>query len=165
LLQAEYRDLAEEYAQRVKAHFGDSLVSICFFGSVARGEASPESDVDVLTIAEHLPKDYGLRIRETSRIHELLRKAQAYRRLRSEGRSAFISDLYLTPEETQSHPPILLDIADHGIIVYDRDGFLAEVLEDIRARLRQLGGRRVQARKGYYWVLRPDARPTEVVEI
>lgn len=115
MLQVEYRDLAAEYVQEVKAHFGDRLVSICFFGSVARGEASPESDVDVLTIAEHLPKDYGLRVRETNTIHESLRKGDAYRRLRSEGRSAFISDVYLTPEEARSHPPILLDITDHGV--------------------------------------------------
>ena len=90
---------------------------------------------------------------------------QAYRRLRSEGRSAFISDVYLTPEEAESHPPILLDVADHGVIAYDREAFLAGVLEDIRERLKQLGARRVRARKGYYWVLKPDAKPTEVVEI
>jgi hypothetical protein len=165
MLQAEYRDLAAEYAQRIKAHFGDRLVSICFFGSAARGEASPESDIDVLIIAEDLPKDYGLRIRETNRIHESLRKGQAYRRLRSADASAFISDVYLTPEEARSHPPILLDIADHGVVSYDREGFLAGVLEDIRERLRQLGGRRVRTRKGYYWVLKPDAKPTEVVEV
>jgi len=165
LLQAEYRDLAAEYVHRVKAHFGDRLVSICFFGSAARGEASLGSDVDVLTVADHLPKDYGLRIRETNRIHEALRMGQAYRRLRSEGRSAFISDVYLTPEEAESHPPILLDVADHGVIAYDREAFLAGVLEDIRERLKQLGARRVRARKGYYWVLKPDAKPTEVVEI
>jgi hypothetical protein len=165
LLQAEYRDFASEYAERVKAHFDDRLVSICFFGSAARGEASLESDIDVLVIAENLPRDYGLRIRETNRIHELLRKGEVYKRLRSTGASAFISDVYLTPEEAQSHPPILLDVADHGIVVYDREGFLARVLEDIRERLRQLGGRRIRARKGYYWVLKPDAKPTEVVEI
>jgi hypothetical protein len=85
--------------------------------------------------------------------------------VRSGGRSAFISDVYLTPEEAQSHPPILLDVADHGVIAYDRDGFLAGVLEDIRKRLKQLGARKVTAKKGYYWVLKPNAKPTEVVEI
>ena len=79
MLQAEYRDLAAEYAQRIKAHFGDRLVSICFFGSAARGEASPESDIDVLIIAEDLPIDYGLRIRETYRLLESLWMGQAYR--------------------------------------------------------------------------------------
>jgi hypothetical protein len=73
--------------------------------------------------------------------------------------------MYLTPEEARSHPPILLDLADHGAIVYDRDGFLAGVLEDIRKKLKQLGARKVAAKKGYYWVLKPGAKPTEDVEV
>jgi hypothetical protein len=48
-------------------------------------------------------------------------------------------------------------------LIYD-DGFLAGVLEDIRKRLKQLGARKVTAKKGYYWVL-TNAKPTEVVEI
>lgn len=165
MLQAEYRELGEDYAEAVKAFFGGRLVSICFFGSTARDEASIDSDIDVLVVAEDLPRDIGSRVRETNRIHESVRTGEVYRRLRSAGRSAFISDIYLTREETRSHPPILLDVADHGVIVYDRDGFLAGVLEDIRKRLRQLGARKVAAKKGHYWVLKPDARPTEVVEI
>jgi hypothetical protein len=39
------------------------------------------------------------------------------------------------------------------------------VLEDIRKRLKQLGARKVAANKGYCGVLKPNAKPTEVVEI
>jgi len=165
LLQLEYRHLAAEYVELVKAHFGDRLVSLCFFGSVARGEASPESDMDALVIADGLPRDFGSRIRDTNSIHESLKKRPAYKRLRSEGRSALISDIYLTQDEARSHPPILLDIADHGLIVYDRSQFLAEVLREIREKLKMLGARKVLAKKGYYWVLKPDAMPNEVIEI
>lgn len=94
LLQPEYRDLAAEYAELVKAHFGDRLVSLCFFGSVVRGEASPESDLDALVIADGLPRDLGSRIRDTNGIHGSLKKRPAYKKLRSEGRSALISDIY-----------------------------------------------------------------------
>ena len=165
MLQPEYRDLTAEYAELVKAHFGHRLVSLCFFGSVVRGEASPESDIDALIVADGLPTGFGSRIRDTNKIHEFLKKRPAHRRLRSEGRNALISDIYLTRDEAQSHPPILLDIADHGVIVYDRGGFLAEVLRDIREKLKALGARKVIAKKGYYWVLKPDAMPSEVIEI
>jgi hypothetical protein len=50
-------------------------------------------------------------------------------------------------------------------IVYDKDGFLKSVLDDMRRRLNELGARKVQAKKGYYWVLKPDARLDEVVEV
>ena len=165
MIQPQYRDLAAEYVELVKAHFGDRLVSLCFFGSVVRGEASPDSDIDALVVADGLPRDFGSRIRETNSMHESLKKRPTYKRLRSERRSAQISDIYLTRDEALSHPPILLDIADHGLIVYDRDEFLAEVLRDVREKLKILGARKVLAKKGYYWVLKPDATPNEVIEI
>lgn len=164
-LQAEYRELANEYARAVKEFFGDRLRSICFFGSVARGEATPESDLDVLVVAEQLPKDVGSRIRETMSIHQELRHSEAYRRLRSMRRSAFVSEIVLTPDEVKMHPPIMLDMTRDAIIASDKDGFLEGVLDDIRWKLDELGARKVRAKKGYYWILKPDARPDEVVEV
>lgn len=35
---------------------GDALVSVVLFGSVARGEAREESDIDVLVIADGFPR-------------------------------------------------------------------------------------------------------------
>lgn len=165
MLQSEYRDLASQYAQLVKQHFGDRLYSICFFGSTVRGEATSESDLDALVIADDLPQDLGLRFQGTAPIHEAVRGTEAYRTLRAKGRSALISEVFLSPSETRSHPPILLDIADHGTIVYDRNNFLDAELRKIRERLVELGTRKVTAKKGYYWILKPDAKPTEVVEI
>lgn len=76
-----------------------------------------------------------------------------------------ISDIFLTSAEASSHPPILLDIADHGEVLYDREGFLEGELRKIRKRLRELGAQKVTTKQGYYWILKPDAKPTEVVEI
>lgn len=164
-LQAEYRPLAEAYARAVMDFFGRRLLSICFFGSVVRGTATSESDIDVLIVADAMPNDIGLRVRETNPIHELLRRTDQYRQLRSKGRSAFVSEVFLTPEETNRHPPILLDLTEEAVIAYDRNDFLKNVLGDIKQRLNELGGRRVKARNGYYWILKPDAQAGEVVEI
>jgi len=45
------RDLAAE----LKKHYGARLVSAVVFGSVGRGSPRPDSDVDVLVVAEPLP--------------------------------------------------------------------------------------------------------------
>lgn len=164
-LQPEFRALAEEYVRAMKRFFRDRLVSVCFFGSVVRGEATPESDIDVLVVAEKLPRDVGFRTRETNFIHKRLRRSEAYRKLRSQGMSAFLSDILLTPDEVRAHPPILLDMTDEAALVYDKDDFLQSVLESIRRRLKELGAKKVTAKKGYYWILKPNAEPTEVVEI
>jgi hypothetical protein len=164
-LQAEYRELAEEYARVAREFFGNRLLSICFFGSVVRGTATPESDIDVLVVAETLPRDLGLRVRETTPMHEALRRSEEYRKLRLQGRSAFVSDIFLSPDEAKAHPPILLDLTEDAFIVYDRNDFLNSVLEDVKRKLKVLGAKKVKARKGYYWILKPDAKPSEVVEI
>jgi predicted nucleotidyltransferase len=46
----EYKQLLAEYTALLKQHFGGKLYSICLFGSVARGCASAESDIDVLVV-------------------------------------------------------------------------------------------------------------------
>ena len=161
----EYQALAEEYGRLARVFFGDRLISMCLYGSVARGNATPESDIDVLVIAENLPRDVGLRIRETRPIHEALRRSEPYRKLRSQGRSAFVADTFLTPDEAKTHPPLLLDLTEDAAAIYDKNGFLESILEDMRGRLRSLGAKKITTKKGYYWILKPDANPNEVVEI
>src|SRR3990170_2549474 len=56
-MQKEYVSLIEEYCSAIKNHFSDRLISICLFGSVARGEAKPDSDIDFLIVThEYLKK-------------------------------------------------------------------------------------------------------------
>ncbi|MHA1711059.1 MAG: nucleotidyltransferase domain-containing protein [Candidatus Freyarchaeota archaeon] len=130
-----------------------------------RGEDDVESDVDVLVVAEGLPEDAGLRTRETNWIHLKLRETEAYRLLRASGRNCLISDVFFTPEEVERHPPVLLDMVEDGVILYDKNGFLRNVLEGLSEKLRRMGARRIKAGKGRYWILKPGAEPPEVVEI
>jgi hypothetical protein len=164
-LQLEYQDLADEYTRAIHDFFGDKLISVAFFGSVARGTAGRESDVDVLVVAKNLPRDVGLRFRETAPVHDALKRTNAYSNLKLQGRSGFVSDIFLTPDEAKSHPPILLDVCYDGVLAYDRDRFLEGVLGDIDRRLKELKAKRVKASKGYYWILKPDVKPSEAVEI
>jgi len=163
---SEYKPLLAEYTVLMKQHFGDTLYSICLFGSVARGGASAESDIDVLVVAEGLPDDVGMRLKETNYIHEKLKGTDQYRSLRACGKGSLISDLLFTPDEIKRHPPILLDIVEDGILLYDKDDYLRNVLLSIRDTLTKLGSRRVVTKRGsYYWVLKPDIKPGEIVRI
>jgi predicted nucleotidyltransferase len=163
---SEYKPLLGVYTAHMKEHFGGKLRSVCLFGSVARGCASVESDIDVLVVAEGLPDDVGMRLKETNYIHENLKGAAPYRSLRASGKGSLISDLFFTPEEIQRHPPILLDIVEDGILMYDKDDYLRNVLLAIRETLKKLGSRRVITKRGsYYWVLKPDIKPGEIVQI
>lgn len=46
----EIAQVLEAVKQRLEALYGERLVEVILFGSVARGEDTPESDVDVLVV-------------------------------------------------------------------------------------------------------------------
>src|SRR5574341_1126007 len=49
------RAIADQYAGALRDVLGEALVSVVLFGSVARGEATATSDIDLLVVAEDLP--------------------------------------------------------------------------------------------------------------
>ena len=57
------RQAATDFADRVRQQFGDQVVSVLVFGSRARGEAEPDSDMDLLVIMS----DAGPKIRRAIR--------------------------------------------------------------------------------------------------
>jgi len=164
-MQKEYIKLIEEYCSAIKNHFRDRLISICLFGSVARGEAKPDSDIDILVIVESVSKDIGIRIKETNYIHQELKKSEAYLTLRRSKVSGLISDIFFTPEEIKKHPPILLDIIEDGVILYDKNLFLSNELGIMNERLKEYKALKVNTEKGHFWILKPDVVSGEVVEI
>jgi len=48
----ETRKILEEFARRVRARLGDRIKHIILYGSRARGDASPDSDYDVLVVVD-----------------------------------------------------------------------------------------------------------------
>lgn len=47
-----------EIKERLQAHHGNRLRGVILYGSEARGDTTPESDIDVLVLLED-PVDYG----------------------------------------------------------------------------------------------------------
>jgi len=51
-IQAKYKGAVKEFVSRALKRYGDKIDSIILFGSVARGEAKEDSDIDILVIWE-----------------------------------------------------------------------------------------------------------------
>lgn len=157
--------LSGEYAAMLQKFLGGKLRAVCLFGSAARGDFKKDSDIDLLVIADELPEDVGSRHSMFNQLRMEISSSDTAKKLRNLGYSTSISEIYLTPDEAEKHPPIMLDIVEDGIIIYDVDNFLRKVLKEIKERLLTLGARRVQTSKGWYWVLKPDARLGEEIRI
>jgi len=157
------KSLAEKYAQLAKENLGANLVSVALFGSVARGEAKPNSDIDLLIVCEDLPKGMFKRHALLEPVREQLQGD--LERLWKQGVYADFTELIYTKDEADRFHWVYLDMLEDAVILYDESGFLQGIFERLRKRLKELGAQRRTIGKVRYYDLKPDLVPGEVIEL
>lgn len=150
-------------AEACRVHYGARLVSVAVFGSVARGVPRPDSDVDLLVVARDLPDGRIPRVREFDTVEEQL--DPVLRRAAEIGVHTTLAPILKTPEEVERGSPLFLDMTEDVQILHDEGHFLRDYLGRLKAKLEALGSRRVRKGGGYYWLLKPDYRPGDVIEL
>jgi predicted nucleotidyltransferase len=156
-----YQGFLELLLERLKIALGEGgVVSCCLFGSVARGEARPDSDIDLLVVlAEGCPDPLGMFLRALKEARE----SDEYVRLVGAGYRPDPYPVFLTEQDLWERPLILLDAMDHGVILWDT-GVLGRRFAALRQRLGELGAKKVFLPEGrWYWDLKPDWKPGEVI--
>ncbi len=142
---------------------GERLISVVLFGSVARGEAGPHSDIDLFIVLEDA--SHGMTRRRA--LLEPAREAltPALEELWDKGIYADFVEIIRTREEALRFHSVYLDMTQEAVLLYDKEGFMAGVLERLRKRLQDIGTQRKRLGKVWYWDLKPDFRPGEVIEL
>lgn len=158
-----YRRYLDLLLDRMRERLASEEVLACaLFGSVARGQARPDSDVDLLVVVTRTD------VETMPRFVRLLRELEsepAVVELKSKGLRPDPYPIFMTPQDLESRPLILLDIFDHGILLYDA-GVLRNRLDRLRDRLRELGAQKVLHEDGsWHWDLKPDWKPGEVIKL
>lgn len=157
------KDLLNRAINLMKQYLGNDLLSIALFGSVARGEGTNNSDIDVLIV--HKRENFKVSSLMTKIIISL-RETEEYKSLESKGFRPDIFYILLDEEEFNGNPWVLLDIQDHGIILYDPFKVLKNRFVYIRKRLKELGSKKVILPDGkWYWDLKPDWKPGEIIKL
>jgi hypothetical protein len=159
-----YRDYLDVLIRKLRDRLGEgNLLGCALFGSVARGEATPGSDIDLLVL--HAPVLISP-LKAFCEVCDALGTEEVSRSLLARGLSPYPSPLFRTEEALRQNPLILLDILDHGVLLYDERARLRALLDRFREVLKSLGARkRVLEDGSWAWELKPDWRPGEVVEI
>ncbi|WXG42334.1 MAG: nucleotidyltransferase domain-containing protein [Candidatus Freyarchaeum deiterrae] len=159
--QGEYRRTVRRLTELLSARFGEKLVSIVIFGSVARGEARRESDIDVLVVCE----DFEKSMRRTDKLVDIILQLWEEEKKAPE-EQVWIEFYPLRPEEAEKNRPIYLDMIEDGVIILDRNGFMENVLKRLEKRLKELGSKKVYLPDGsWYWILKPTIEMGEILEI
>jgi len=160
-----YGGVLRRYCELLLNHFKERLKGVLLFGSVARGDWTPSSDLDLLIVVEGWRKPTWERIRELMRLEDELRNTPEYTQALKAGYIPIIQEYPLDEEEALRTQRIYIDACMEGIILYERDGFLTHIFDNLRKRMMELGSRRISTPDGkHYWVLW-QGRAGEVFEL
>jgi predicted nucleotidyltransferase len=162
-INSQFESLLAHVLAACQQRYGPRLVSVAVFGSVGRGTPHPESDLDLLIVADDLPDGRLQRVAEFRAVEAALSSHLA--EARAAGLSPEVSPIFKTPAEAQRGSPLFLDMIEDARVLYDRGGFLQETLARFKARLDRLGARRIWRGDAWFWDLKPDYQPGEVFEL
>jgi len=160
-LNATLLSLAHRYATAAQETLGDNLISIALYGSVARGQATPSSDIDLFVVLQEAPSGMLARRRRLQPVRDSL--TSELEDLWMQGIYADFIEVIRSRTEAQQFHPLYLDMSQEAVLLYDRDQFLHTLLEKVRERLQRAGAQRRPVGRYWYWDLKQADLSGEVV--
>ncbi|MEM3637636.1 MAG: nucleotidyltransferase domain-containing protein [Conexivisphaerales archaeon] len=156
--QQEYVPLLESILERLLDGYGQRLKGLILFGSVARGKARPESDLDLIVVAEGMPERYGDRVRKTLSMLSSLETIKRETYYKKMALHPNIDLILIDKKEFGIPSAFYLDVVMEGIIMFERENFIKDTLEKIRTEFKKIGAARVEHPDGrWHWII-PTAR-------
>jgi len=106
---------------------------------------------------------YWKRLQPLLPILRQLRREHCWKELEEKGLTPFLSLLILSLKEAEENRYLYLDMVEEAKILIDREDFFRRKLETIQQRLQELGARKVWRNGQWYWDLKPDLKPGDVI--
>ncbi len=115
-------ELLKEVKEKTTKHYGNRLVSLVVFGSVAKGKATPESDVDLLIVLEDKPKSsYETYMDFYENVESKLKSLEKL--------GMRLSPIFLRKSSLREDIPWLW--GTEFIVLYDKEGFFKNFLKKL----------------------------------
>ncbi|MCX9074347.1 MAG: nucleotidyltransferase domain-containing protein [Candidatus Methanoperedens sp.] len=159
-----YQPLLAKLLDLIKDNYENRLISLILYGSVSRGTAKKDSDVDIILVVENL--SYTEAMNRFLLVEDRLKESTEYLSIKSTGYSPEVKPIIFSREEASESRYIFLDVVNDGIILHDKNAFFKQRLEKLRKRLRDLESKRITREDGsWYWILAPNIKFGESFEI
>jgi len=136
--------------------FGEKVVAIALFDSLARMDAGERSDIDLFIIVRSVPRGLERRRMLYDAAHGGLGGHRDVTIIDVEERELFSPSLEVTP--------LLLNIAWDSKVLYDPQGRLTNLFEEIRRMVERAGLERYKTPDGKYGWKPREAKPLEEVD-
>jgi hypothetical protein len=150
------REQAGIFSKILGDYFLERLVSVVLFGSVARGEETDRSDIDLVVVIKKLPAGRTARQKILEPVYE---------KFLSLGFTTPVNCHLKTPEEAQKMTVMYLDFPDGAELLHDSNDFFKKIIAQVSQHIQKTGAHRKRWGKFYYWDLRPGGSAEETFDI
>ncbi|MBE5728461.1 nucleotidyltransferase domain-containing protein [Candidatus Parvarchaeota archaeon] len=123
-LDADVKNYIEAFVDKITLN--RHTLGIILFGSVAKRAFTKFSDIDIAVITDADFLDY------LDYLNKAIKEIENYQdRLIKKGLSLYINPLIITKKDIKKLNPIYFDIADDGIVLYQRENTVSEFFESL----------------------------------
>jgi len=149
-----YKGITDLFVDRVKTSLGDGVLSMVIFGSVSRGQAKGDSDIDIfIYFDDKLSNRYQIEKKVNEIIIEL-RGNKEYFELEDQNIIPEIYPFYIAKSNSDNLPWVCLDSCLEGKIIFDSDNFGKTLMMNFLKKIDDQGGRKVNLPQGgWCWIL------------
>lgn len=159
MLKAYFDKLIDRCKEQIQAYYGDKLISLAVFGSVASKSMVSGSDLDLFICAEGLPNGARARLKGfQENVEDKIGKS-----LFREGVATCLSTVIKTPEELLAGGLIFIDMTENVEILFDKSDTLRKYLEGLKIKMGKLGSKKIKIGSTWFWDLIPDYKKVKEV--
>ncbi len=159
-----FQDTVRKANAAIQEVYGGRLVSVVIFGSVGRNTPNQFSDIDMIIVAEPLPKGRIKRMEEFLQVENKIEQWLEHLR-KDKGIDTYLSPVIKTPAEVEAGSPLFLDLTDDAVIIYDRNSYFKDYLSWLNLRLQKMGAKKIYNGERWHWLIKPDYRKGDIFEI